>query len=142
MRKILGHTPPAWVPDGALFFITICTRPRGLNQLAHPQTAAAVLEAVEFRRARGDWFVPLVLLMPDHVHGLFAFAREAAMRKTVANFKEATAKRVGIRWQRDFFDHRLRGDEGFEEKAEYIRMNPVRAGLVATATDWVFRSEG
>lgn len=34
------------------------------------------------------------------------------------------------RWQRDFFDHRLRSIESAAEKAQYIRMNPVRAGLV------------
>jgi len=29
-----------------------------------------------------------------------------------------------INWQRDFFDHRLRGDEGWREKSDYILRNP------------------
>jgi putative transposase len=39
-------------------------------------------------------------------------------------------------WQRGFFDHRLRADESFEEKATYVRMNPVRKGLVGRPDDW------
>jgi len=38
---------------------------------------------------------------------------------------------MGIKWQRDFFEHRLRSDESWREKADYILANPVRKGLVA-----------
>ena len=60
------------------------------------------------------------------------------MKKTMGNWKEILAKRTGIHWQRDFFDHRLRSHESYEEKAHYIRQNPVRAGLVNTAAEWKF----
>ena len=76
--------------------------------------------------------------MPDHLHGLFSFSRDAEMRKIVSNWKEIAAKKAGVRWQRDFFDHRLRGNEGYAEKAHYIRMNPVRAGLVAEVAAWSY----
>ena len=33
-------------------------------------------------------------------------------------------------WQEESFDHLLRSDEGLLQKAEYIRQNPVRRGLV------------
>ena len=48
------------------------------------------------------------------------------------------AKEQGIRWQRDFFDHRIRRDESHEEKAAYIRNNPVRGGLVKAPEDWPY----
>ena len=54
------------------------------------------------------------------------------MRQVVFKWKEYTAKELGLRWQRDFFDHRLRDDENRTEKAHYIRMNPVRAHLCRT----------
>ncbi len=63
------------------------------------------------------------------------------MKKVMASFKEHTAKRAGIGWQRDFFDHRLRAEESFEEKANYIRMNPVRKRLVAAPDDWIWKWE-
>ena len=39
-------------------------------------------------------------------------------------------------WQSRGFHHRLRSDESWEEKWNYMRQNPVRAGLVAAVEDW------
>lgn len=58
--------------------------------------------------------------------------------KIIANWKENIAKRTGVRWQRDFFDHRLRSHESHEGKATDIRKNPVRKGLVSEAGEWKF----
>ena len=54
----------------------------------------------------------------------------------IGSFKRATTKFAGVTWQRNFFDHRLRRDESLEQKAEYIRENPERAGLVTQADEW------
>ncbi len=100
--------------------------------------SSGIFESVEFRQRRGDWFVHLLLLMPDHLHMLVSFPRDTAMKAVIAGWKEIVAKKEKVRWQRDFFDHRLRAKESFEEKAHYIRMNPVRQGLVAAPQDWRF----
>jgi hypothetical protein len=50
--------------------------------------------------------------------------------------KEWTAKDIGIQWQDDFFEHRLRWAESRREKADYILANPVRAELVSSPEDW------
>ena len=42
----------------------------------------------------------------------------------------------GPLWQEESFDHVLRTDESFLEKQEYIRQNPVRAGLVTSPEDY------
>jgi len=60
------------------------------------------------------------------------------MKSTVAQWKEYTAKKLGIQWQRDFFDHRLRWEESYTEKAHYIRQNPVRKDLVKEPAQWPF----
>jgi REP element-mobilizing transposase RayT len=44
-------------------------------------------------------------------------------------------------WQPGFFDHILRNDESYSEKCEYVRENPVRAGLVQQAEDWPYQGE-
>jgi putative transposase len=85
---------------------------------------------------RGVWYLELMLLMPDHLHALVAIDGEASLSKITSDFKRATAKFGSIRWQRNFFDHRLRHDESLEEKAGYIRSNPVRAGLVQDPDGW------
>jgi hypothetical protein len=38
------------------------------------------------------------------------------MTDLVASWQRFTSRRARIQWQRDFFDHRLRGDEGWREK--------------------------
>jgi putative transposase len=44
-------------------------------------------------------------------------------------------------WQREFFDHILRSNESYAEKWNYVRENPVRAGLVQSADDWPYAGE-
>jgi len=93
---------------------------------------------LRFDRIGGEWYAHLFLLMPDHAHGFISFPNDANMRQVVSEWKESAARRAGVHWQRDFFDHRLRNDENFVEKAHYIRMNPVRKGLVVKPEDWPY----
>src|SRR5262245_27738567 len=80
------------------------------------------------------------VLMPDHIH-LFAAFRDASqsLSSWVKSLKNSLSKCLrieGVRpphWQKDFFDHVLRGNESYSEKWEYVRKNPERAGLVKDA---------
>lgn len=82
----------------------------------------------------------LFLLMPDHCHGVLSFPSDRdAWVKTVRDWKNWLAWKHKISWQIDFFDHRLRSDESFMEKTQYVLDNPVRAGLVARWDDWPHR---
>ena len=76
--------------------------------------------------------------MPDHLHALISFPYERPMKQIIADWKRFLATNPNIDWQRDFFDHRLRRDESFVQKADYIRANPVRAGLVSSIEDWPY----
>ena len=96
------------------------------------------MESARFYHDQFKWWLRLFLLMPDHIHGLIAFPREQSMKKLMGSWKGYIAKRDGICWQRDFFDHRLRTEESVNEKAFYIRNNPVRAGLVQQNEDWPY----
>jgi len=140
-RLKLPHTIPSWVREDAIFFITICCTPSGANHLCSDSVSAVIWESLDFRQKRGDWYVHLWLLMPDHLHALVSFPREAHPTRVLAGWKEIIAKKIKIQWQRDFFDHRLRSDESHAEKAHYIRQNPVRKGLVAHAADWKYAWE-
>ena len=42
----------------------------------------------------------------------------------------------GELWQPRFFDRALRTVKEYNEKVEYIHLNPVRAGLVSRPEDW------
>ncbi len=80
----------------------------------------------------------VALLMPDHLHALVSFPPEGEMQKIIRQWKSFTARTLNISWQRDFFDHRLRREESFLEKEDYVRANPVRAGLVGNAEAWPY----
>jgi len=44
-------------------------------------------------------------------------------------------------WQEGFFDHLLRSHDSYSEKWDYVRMNPVRAGLSRTPEAWPYQGE-
>ena len=118
-RKSLPHDPPPFIdPAGELFFITICCKPRGLNQLCHPEMAANLFASARHYRDSHRWSLSLLVLMPDHLHMLASFNREQGMTNTIRNWKRYVATQYGIQWQRDFFDHRLRSDESFVIKPD------------------------
>jgi putative transposase len=135
-RKMLGHIPPAFVAAGSCFFITICCQRRGANQLCQPPTASLLIEDGSFYHTSRRWALHILLLMPDHLHLIASFPREEAMSQVIKDWKRLTARRSGIEWQRNYFDHRVRPDEGLQLKTDYIRQNPVRAGLVTTPEAW------
>jgi REP element-mobilizing transposase RayT len=136
-RKWLRHDVPAWVAEDAIYFVTINCQRRGVNQLCHDDIGAALLESARFYHRR-RWWVHVWLLMPDHLHALLSFSREEIMINAVASWKRYTARTLRIEWQDGFFDHRLRNDENLLAKSEYIRMNPVRSGLINDPDRWPF----
>ena len=136
--KKLDHAVPTWVADDAVFFITICCTTRGRNSLTEPIIAEASFDGMKVYQEQRNWWVHFALLMPDHLHMLVSFSAQVIMEKVVADWKQYQARFLNIDWQRDFYDHRIRSEEQFVEKYEYIRMNPVRKGLVATPEDWQY----
>jgi REP element-mobilizing transposase RayT len=87
--------------------------------------------------------------MPDHAHLLFDPYEEWSLARIQKRIKGNAARLINKRrrergtfWQHESFDHILRSDEAVRQKAEYICMNPVRAGLVQSADDdypWLWR---
>jgi REP element-mobilizing transposase RayT len=139
-RKRLPHDIPLWIdPSKENYFITVCCAPRGRNQLALRAVGRLLFDTVTYRNETGIWFAHLVLLMPDHAHLILSSPESGKRMQTiVSKWKEWTSKAIGIKWHRDFFEHRLRNEQSFREKADYILANPVRAHLVSVADDWPY----
>ena len=137
-RKYLGHRVPGWVKPDSLFFITVCAATRIGQPLLTADRGPHLLDSVKHLHDSGAWYARLFVIMPDHVHGIVAFPPDTTVTKRISSWKGYTAKALGIEWQDRFFDHRIRFSESLQEKCSYIRMNPVRAGLVTRAEDWSF----
>src|SRR5262249_6933249 len=103
------------------------------------------------------WIVGRYVIMPDHVH---FFCSPETSSKSLSDFvgcwKGWTSRRAGkvLRprsatsatrsprfWQSAFFDHVLRSNESYDQEWNYVFDNPVRAGLVSSATDWKYAGE-
>ena len=129
----LHHEIPHWVETGALFHIRIAV------------DREKERDSARFYQAKQRWHITLFLLMPDHLHALLSFASDESMSKIVGDWKHFQSRKHGIIWQEGYFDHRLRDDERGEQlsaKVNYIRQNPVAAGLCKTAEEWPWIIEG
>jgi len=120
------------------YFLTFCTEDRA--QVLNDQRVAERMQVfAEGSPDRYGVFVSCYLLMPDHVHLIVTLSATTEVR--LGDWVKALKRFVAMRefkWQRGFFDHLLRSDESRSEKWEYIRMNPVRAGLVEDPDEWEF----
>ena len=87
------------------------------------------------------------VIMPDHLHLFirgpdgFQLGRWIGMLKQVLAKATSPVRAKSPIWQRGFFDHVLRSDESYAQKWNYVRENPVRAGLVTNADNWPYAGE-
>jgi len=140
-REYLKHEVPHWVQEDAYsstFFITICCEKRLENSLAKDEVWDVLAEALKYREDEKLLWCSLLLVMPDHLHGLFRFEGEKKMATVIRGLKRWMATKCEIDWQRGFFDHRIRDEGSGEEKRNYILENPVRAGLVSQVDNWPY----
>jgi putative transposase len=139
-RERLHHSVPHWVEPGALFHIRIrINRDKEQKPLTYPKLANAILDSARFYEAKTRWHITLFLMMPDHLHAILSFARDESMSELIRDWKRFHKRTNRVIWQEGYFDHRLRDDERGEQlsaKMNYIRQNPVVAGLCAKAEDW------
>jgi REP element-mobilizing transposase RayT len=107
-----------------------------------------VVENLRFYRDRGDFRLHAYVIMPDHLHLLLTPDR-VDLSGCMRNLKSFIAKalhergvRAGAVWQSRFHDRGIRGEYQFESAAEYIHMNPVKAGLAGVPSDFRYSSAG
>ena len=132
----LHHEIPAWVEPGAVFHVRLRCASETPVLLTDPVLAAALLDSVKIYEERQLWHVTIFLLMPDHLHALLAFPRDRTMSGIIGDWKRFHAVRNGVKWQNNFFDHRLRDAHQMEYKYQYILNNPVVKGLCKTPEEW------
>jgi putative transposase len=127
-----------------LYFVTFCTSCRR-EALANDSVHRALVNYADHAQERSI-AVGRYVIMPDHIHlfvqGSFDFDLGIwvrGLKRVVA--AAVTGGRSSILWQRGFFDHLIRNSESYSQKWEYVRDNPVRAGLVVDSEDWPYQGE-
>ena len=131
-------------PSNPVFFVTPCTY-RRRRLLAADAVNASFIQFAERAYAEHNIAVGRYVIMPDHVHLFVTGPDDFDLGRWMGTLKQFLAKAVACRpkplWQRRFFDHVLRSEESYGQKWNYVRDNPVRAGLVAKAEDWPYAGE-
>ncbi|MDP1578715.1 MAG: transposase [Candidatus Didemnitutus sp.] len=123
--------------SGVVYFVTFVTAARK-PWLAVPTAADAVLGAIRSWHEEGDGSVLAATVMPDHVHVLFVLGQRLSVGRCVSRWKAEAGRASGYsgRWQRDFWEHRVRADESWEDYGLYVFLNPYRAALVGHTVAW------
>jgi cysteine desulfurase len=83
------------------------------------------------------------VVMPNHVHVLVEPLAGNTVAHLVQSWKSFTSRRFAssdVGWQRDYFDRFIRDADHYWKTVRYIEDNPVHAGLVTRAEDWLWSS--
>jgi putative transposase len=134
-----AHPPPVRRHNEPIVLhVTVCLRRDCGVRLDDEQTHRILVAA--WNEAT-DWRVGEYVVMPDHVH-LFCtpgcpnfppIRRWAGYWKRLVGKKDPRLRGV---FQEDCWDTQMRSLANFDEKLSYVRMNPVRKGLVGAWEQW------
>ena len=138
--KLLTGQAFAWVDrllDGR------CEGPLLLRQ---PAIAQVVVDSIRRGASLDHYQVHAFVVMPNHVHLLLTpRVPPSRLLKSLKGCTAREANRILGRtgepfWQRESYDHWVRDQAEFGRIRRYIENNPVKAGLVAQASDYPWSS--
>ncbi len=144
--KITQRTLPHWELDGAVYFITFNTREK--LELT-PEARQVVLNACLFFNNK-RYKILVLVIMSDHVHMLIQPWLKSenefwSLSSIMHSIKSYSAKQIpkimkhiGTVWQEERYDRIMRNEQEFQGCWEYIRQNPVKAGLSDTPEEYPF----
>jgi putative transposase len=144
-RKSPLHLPPLLSHNrSTIVYLTVCTDKRK-GILAKDDIHQLLIASWQ---AADAWIVGRYVIMPDHIH-LFCApnSTEVVNFEKWVQFWKSHASRQWPRpveqpvWQKAFWETQLLRGDGYENKWNYIRQNPVRHGLVTKVEDWPYQGE-
>jgi putative transposase len=137
MARPTRNAPPEAVLSGErVFFAT--TRTSEARRILQPEPNATLLiEVLRANVAAGKFQLHDFVIMPDHLHLLVALPATVTIEKAMQRIKGGFSYRLrnegrfqGEVWQHGFSEVRVDDRQSWLKYREYIRQNPVKAGLV------------
>jgi putative transposase len=148
VKQDFGRRPPRLgrlFDTSPLYFVTFCTYLRK-PFLARDEVHAAFVASSE--RAQRDFNVAVGcdVIMPDHVHLFVRGSKVFGLGSWVGLLKQALAKAASCLEPRPSFERKgfsitFYEAMSYSQKWNYVRENPVRAGLVKSVEDWPYQGE-
>jgi REP element-mobilizing transposase RayT len=127
-----------WSCPGGSYFITGNLR-QGLTGLTDPRLGELIRTAFSALESSGMCRLRTWVLMPDHFHLVFTLCGDFTLGEAIRRLKGPLApplRAFNLRWQENFFDHRIRTGEDLLPIFLYVFLNPYRRGLVGAANQW------
>jgi putative transposase len=128
-------SPEAVLSSTRVFFATTKTSV-ARHILQSERNAALLIDVLRSNVVAGEFELHDFVLMPDHVHLLMTLPKDTTIEKAMQLIKGGFSYRLkrdygfqGEVWQRGFSELRINDLEGWLQCSEYIRQNPVKAGL-------------
>ena len=124
--------------SGSRYFVTFCTHHRE-PWLMSSEIQKLVWLTIQESEVCGDLQLYAATIMPDHLHLLFQLTARLPLSRVVAKLKSRIRQQLHsreLKWQRNYFEHRLRPDELLEPFAFYMFMNPYKKGLLSIESEW------
>lgn len=128
------------------FFFVTCRLAPGRHTLDESELNILMAVIGERRKAYG-FLITAWVLLPNHWHAIVYPYHPLTISGLMHGIKASSASRInkgrneaGCLWQPRFFDRALRTVKEYHEACAYIHRNPVKAGLVARAEDWMWSS--
>lgn len=116
----------------ARYFLTLGTDRRQTG-LSSPRIAAALRSEIDALDADASWYLHGAVIMPDHLHFLATLGSRLTLGQAIGRLKAKTRALLAttkLRWQGNYFDHRLRPDDSIESVLRYMFLNPYRGQLL------------
>ena len=143
-RRHPAHLAPLVVMNRpTIILVTVCIQDR--RALLGNETSHKLIR--QAWQVADRWWVGRYVVMPDHVHLFCAPAdAECSLKQWISYWRNIVTRRWFREeekpvWQRDYWDTQLRAGENYAEKWEYVRRNPMRAGLVEQPEEWPYAGE-
>jgi len=141
MGRLTHRTAP-----GHTYFVTTKTWDnRAIFQVA--ENAQVLIQCMIRYRDKGSCLLHEFVVMPDHLHLLLTPTDETSLEKAMQLIKGGSSHEIHQQrgnkieiWNPGFHEESVRDHQDYRRKAEYIRMNPVRAHLAETPEDWPYSS--
>ena len=139
---------------GGTYFFTVNLAERKRTLLVdHADILRTVIRKV---KEKHPFDIDAMVVLPDHLHMLWTLPKgdndfptrmmliKAGFSRLVEKGEYQSASRLskaerGI-WQRRYWEHLIRNEQGFADHVKYIHYNPVKHGYAARASDWKYSS--
>ncbi len=120
--------------------------------LTQRTVADIIIEELRKTQCLFEMSIVSYVVMPSHLYLLLGFQEVGCLSQCIQSFKSITSRRIkdstlqklasnGYRlWKPRFDDLVVHSERQLKIKMEYIHNNPVRAGLVERAEDWLYSS--